>query len=944
MSKKKTPPPAHAAAEAPLSAQQILEFAFRSAEQGTLSIVDLFNVAGKLGEAGQKQMAIELYRRWLAATATPVAYAAQFNLGVLLSDTGDLTGAEGCYRAAVAQNPAFCEGLLNLGTLLERMGRPEEALEQWRKVLDVANPEVATEKAHHVQGLNNLGRLLEILKRYPDAEDMLTRSLAINPEQTNVMTHWVHLRQKQCKWPVYSSSASGIAEDKLLDSTSALAMLSASGDPAMQLAASRRFIEEKVVKDVARLSGPVSYGHSRLRIGYLSGDFCAHAVSILTAELYGLHDRNRVEVYGFDWSREDGSSLRQRVTAGFDHHIRLHSVSDEDAAKLIRQHEIDILVDLQGLTHGARPNILMYRPAPVQITWLGLPGPTAHPEIDYVIADPTVLPPELEPYFSEKPLHMPRCFQINDRQRQVGATPTRAALSLPEDAFVYCAFNNNFKINPEMFETWMRILKRVPDSVLWLVSDHETVRTNLWRQAELHGVARERLIFAERALPADYLARYRVADLFLDTRPFGGGTTTSDALWAGLPVLACMGRTFASRMSGSLLKAVGLPELITDNVADYEEKAVAIGQDRAKAAAYKTHLAEVRDSCALFDSEQFVRDLEDAYERVAIGGAPKRENAAERKPLARPASTSKLPRVSILIPTHNRPEYTELALKSALAQGWENLEVVISDNSDNEQTAERLAPLLKANPHVTYLRQHNTGPMDNFNNCLAHASGEFINYLMDDDLFHPAKIERMMAYMLARPDIGLVTSFRQLIDKDGNFMAPIPGTERLFPNETMITGQSLGDMLLTNGSNIIGEPTTALFRRAAIGEKFGLFLGKQYSVLSDVATWLAALTEYNCVYLPEALSYFRIHGGQDSARGNVIRINSNIEWLELLCDAHQHGKYIRSRAQVHDMLTNKLVTCMWFMSSMHEELKKGVANVDRLQAVIKQATDILYRA
>ena len=912
--------------------------AMSQAQKGTLQVIDLFQAGQNLVDAGHRPLGIKLYQAWLANTASPFAYAAQFNLAVMLSDAGDTAGAEAAYRMALAQNPKFNEGHLNLGTLLERLKRPDEALASWRNLLEYSNPELPADKPFCIQALNNLGRLLEIQKDFPAAEDMLTRSLRIDPKQKNVITHWVHLRQKQCKWPVYSTSASGISEEELMGATSALAMLSASGDPAQQLAASRRFVEEKVVQNVAPLSGPQGYGHDRLRIGYLSSDFCSHAVSILTAELYGLHDRSKVEVFGFDWSREDGSPLRARVLAGMDHHIRIHTISDEEAAHLIRLHEIDILVDLHGLTLGARPNILAYRPAPVQITWLGLPGPTGMTSIDYVIADPFVLPPELEPYFTEKPLHMPRTFQINDRQRIIGARPTRAANKLPEDAFVFCAFNNNFKINPEMFGTWMRILKRVPGSLLWLVADSPEVRTNLARQAELAGVAAERLVFADRVVPADYLARYQVADLFLDTAPFNGGTTASDALWAGLPVLTCAGRTFSSRMAGSLLQAVDMPQLITHNLEDYEERAVKLGLDRPQVETLKQQLQDNRMNCALFDSAQFVRDLEDRYQQIAIKGnaglkAP--EFAGARAPVSKPT----LPKVSILMPTHNRPDYAELALQSVLAQTWDNLEIVISDNSDNELTKERFAPYLARYPNIRYLRSPGMGMMDNFFNCYHNSSSEFINYLMDDDLFHPEKIARMMSCMLAQPNIGLVTSFRQLIDAEGRYMAPINGTERLFEIGTAVGGSSLGDMILSNGQNMIGEPTTVLFRRSAVAGQFGMFLGRQYVTLSDVATWLAVLANADCVYLPEPLSYFRIHGQQDQ-RNERVRIQANIEWMQLLCDAHQQGKFVRNRKLARDLLTAKLPTCIWYLSSVHEQVEPNY-DLDKIYALMQQAMSII---
>jgi predicted O-linked N-acetylglucosamine transferase (SPINDLY family) len=285
-------------------------------------------------------------------------------------------------------------------------------------------------------------------------------------------------------------------------------------------------------------------------------------------------------------------------------------MSDAQAAQSIRDHEIDILVDLHGLTAGTRPNILSYRPAPLQVTYLGFPGPTGLPNIDYVIADRYVLPEALQPYFTEKPLYMPNCFQMNDRQRAIGPKPTRASCKLPEDAFVYCAFNNNFKFTPEMFAVWMRILKRVPKSVLWIVADSPEVRVNLIREAQEQGVEAERIIYAERVPPADYIARYQVADLFLDTFPFNAGTTASDALWAGLPILTCSGRTFASRMAGSLLQSAKLTELVSTNFLEYENKAVASALDDLKHNKLKKLINKKRDSFEFFESDVMIKNIE----------------------------------------------------------------------------------------------------------------------------------------------------------------------------------------------------------------------------------------------------------------------------------------------------------------------------------------------
>ncbi|XLZ69015.1 tetratricopeptide repeat protein [Massilia sp. SR12] len=587
------------------------------AARGQLPVPELFTGAAELAARGNTPQAIALYRSWLDNTKSPLAYAVCFNLAVMLSDTGDTAGAEQHYRRAIALNKNFIEARLNLGTLQERLGRPDDALAIWQDILDsVSN--VAEQRALHLQTLNNLGRVLENQKRLPEAAARLTESLRLDPSQRNVITHWVHLRQKLCIWPVYDSSVLGISEQQLLDGTSALAMLSGSPEPEQQLAAARRFIEEKVNTKVERMDTAAGYAHRRMRVGYLSSDFCSHAVSILTAELYELHDRARVEVYAFSWSREDHSPLRARVVSAMDHYIRIDGMSDQQAAQCIREHEIDILVDLHGLTLGARPAILCHHPAPVQLTWLGFPGSTAIPGVDYVLSDRFLVPPELEPYFTEKPLHMPHTFQINDRQRAIGPTPTRADCNLADGAMVYCSFNNNYKFTPDVFGAWMEILKQVPDSVLWLVSDSETTRENLVREAEARGVPGTRLVFAGRVPPAQYLARYQVADLFLDTAPFNAGTTASDALWAGLPVLTCAGKTFSARMAGSLLHAMDLPELVTHTLDDYIASAVALGKDRARLAGIRQRTIDNRATSALFDTPRFVRDFENLLETVWV--------------------------------------------------------------------------------------------------------------------------------------------------------------------------------------------------------------------------------------------------------------------------------------------------------------------------------------
>lgn len=598
----------------------------QQAQQQKMDIMELLSV----GELLTPSQQIELYETWLKHNDSPVSYAAYFNLAVILDQQKESQKAEQAYRDAIKIHPDFMQGLFNLGANLERQDRIQEALTQWRNI--VASYEYLElsdeDKKIYILALNSLGRVLENERQYQEAEQFLTQSLLLSSEQPKVISHWVHLRQKQCEWPVYKPVL-GVTQKAMREGTSALAILSSTNDPQEQLENSLYFVSEKVDKNLPQMAKDQKpYQHEKLRIGYLSSDFRTHAVSLLTVEMYELHNRDKFEIYGFCLTPPDDSQLRARVIAGMDHFISVEHMSDEEAAKTIHSHEIDLLVDLQGLTSGVRPNILAYRPAPVQVTYLGFPGTTALPNIDYVIGDEFLIPPELATYFTETPLYMPHVFQVSDRKRPVGQKPTRAANNLPEDSFVFCSFNNNYKITEEMFSCWMRILKRVPNSVLWLLADNEWAHENMVNAAIAQGVEKERLIFASRVSPPDYLARYQIADLFLDCTPFNGGTTANDALFMGLPILTLSGKTFASRMAGSLLHSLNLDELITYNFEDYEEKAVSLANEKEHVANLRRNIEARRSTCHLFNMPQQVRDIESLYEKAIAQGIPNKQTKA----------------------------------------------------------------------------------------------------------------------------------------------------------------------------------------------------------------------------------------------------------------------------------------------------------------------------
>jgi len=593
-----------------LNAIDNFEDLVQQAWQGTMDFSALIDAATRLDAAGKRPLAAVLYRTWLSRNTSQFNHVIQFNLGATLSLEKDVVGSEAAYREAIRLAPGFVQPRVNLGTLLEGQGKIEEALTEWRWVTEHVSPQDPNNKPLVVMALNQMGRVLEINKRLDEASVVLTKSLAIEPEQVDVLHHWVSLRQKQCVWPTYIPLPK-VSRKFMQDATSALSMLSISDDPQSQLAAARRYVKNKLNSDVPKLSNPNGYAHRKIRIGYASGDFCLHPVSLLTVELFELHDREKFEVYGYCWSPEDGSPMRQRVINAMDHFTKIHTMTDVEAAQLIRRDEIDILVDLQGQTAGARANMLAYRPAPVQITYLGLPATTGLPSIDYVIADKFLIPENEALNYSERPIYMPDVYQVSDRKRKVGPKPSRADCNLPSEGFVFCTFNNNYKYTPDVFDAWMNILRRVPGSVLLLLADNQWSEANLIKEAKSRKIDPKRLVFGPRLSPENYLARYQVADLFLDSFPFNAGTTANDALWMGLPILTLTGRSFASRMAGALLTAAKMESLITYNLKDYEEKAVALANDPQEMARLRAHLQTVRSEGVLFDTSRFVRHLEE---------------------------------------------------------------------------------------------------------------------------------------------------------------------------------------------------------------------------------------------------------------------------------------------------------------------------------------------
>jgi predicted O-linked N-acetylglucosamine transferase (SPINDLY family) len=398
-----------------------------------------------------------------------------------------------------------------------------------------------------------------------------------------------------------------------LEGATPFSLLGVIDDPEALLRSNRAFAQSIPAAGSPLWKGQ-KYRHAKIRIAYLSADFHTHATAYLIAELIELHDRDAFEVIGVSFGPEDHSELRARLRGAFDEFVDVSERSDLEIAQYLLAHEVDIAIDLKGYTRHSRPGMLALRPAPIQVNYLGYPSTMGASFIDYLVADPVVVPPEHRSSYSEKIAFLPNCYQVNDRKRPIDVrTPSRREERLPEDAFVFCSFSGTWKITPEFFSLWMRLLQAVPGSVLWLIEQNRWAVDNLRREAAARGIATERLVFAPFAANPRHLARHRLADLFLDTLPCNAHTTASDALWAGLPVLTCMGRSFAGRVGASLIHAVGLPMLVAESMEDYEQTALELARNPARLASLRAALLRNGPTSALFDTTRFCRDLETAY-------------------------------------------------------------------------------------------------------------------------------------------------------------------------------------------------------------------------------------------------------------------------------------------------------------------------------------------
>jgi predicted O-linked N-acetylglucosamine transferase (SPINDLY family) len=573
-----------------------------------LTLTDLFTVAESFNAAGHKAEAAELYKTWIAYNdANPLLHLAYFNYSVTLRQQGDIS-------SSMKQNERFGHAHINLGRALEDSGLISQAVQQWRNYLEVTSDVTLERVSHRLMILQHIGRVLENASHLAEAETALWQAIELRPDKPEAGQHWTSLRQRQCKWPVLVTS-DYVSFRQLLDTMSPLTLGCYADDPLFQLAKANRYNKHLVgrpdltafPRQAPRLKSGTG---QRLRVGYVSSDLRDHAVGFALSEVLELHDKSSVEIFAYYCGeRRQNDATQERMKNAVDCWRDIAGVGDVEAAAQITADQIDILVDVNGYTKHARTKIFSYRPAPVIVNFCGYPGSMGSPSHQYIIADEHIIPPENEIYYSEKVLRI-ACNQPIDRKRTIAERPTREQAGLPEDVFVYACFNGMQKITAACFSHWMAILTATPGSVLWLLGGDEEANQRLQQAATQSGVAPERLIFASKATNPNHLARIALADLFLDTFPYGAHSTAADAITMGLPILTIPGKSFASRFCASIVAAAGIPEMICAGPDEYISRAIAFAHDRASLAKIKDSLQSQRETSVLRDIPALARRLE----------------------------------------------------------------------------------------------------------------------------------------------------------------------------------------------------------------------------------------------------------------------------------------------------------------------------------------------
>jgi len=579
--------------------------------------------------------------------------------------------AKASFERALVLRPGYAAARRGIGDILLDAGRPEQALTAHQQALQLGAdlPDVHNSVGNSLRALgrcaeavaaydeslrldplngtihaNRAFALMQLEGRHEEALDGFKRALELDPDIPFAAGSLLYAQISRADWSI---RVPAVSREQILRSVSSgkpaclsFAFLSISDCAATQLKCAQVFARRTCSVELPRRHSAGHrqhrpHGH-RLRIAYVSADLREHAISYLIVGALERHDRARFETYGISLRPPEPTAAGERIRAAVDRFIDVSNMTDRAAAELMRDLDIDIAVDLNGYTQGSRPRIYAYGAAPIQVSYLGYPGSMGVPFMDYLLADDFVIPPDRCRHYCEAVVHLPECFQANDDKRVISERIfSRAELGIAQDAFVFCCLNNTHKINPPMFDVWMRLLAQLPDSLLWLLCHESEVRDNLCREAASRGIDPRRLLFAERLPYAEHLARLKLADLFLDTLPFNAGTTASDALWAGVPVLTLSGEAFAARMAGSLLRAAGIPELICSSIEEYADKALALARSADTLRRLRARLAQSRGTSPLFDTARFTAHLEDAYEQMWLRlqrGEPPRGFAVPARP------------------------------------------------------------------------------------------------------------------------------------------------------------------------------------------------------------------------------------------------------------------------------------------------------------------------
>jgi predicted O-linked N-acetylglucosamine transferase (SPINDLY family) len=536
---------------------------------------------------------------------------AHYNQGNIFKKIKRLNEALASYDMAISIKPNYVEAVNDRGSVLKELQQLGEALKSYDMAIAM--------QPDYVDAHYNRGNLLIELKRLEEALESYNKALALQPDYDFLLGLQLNTRASLCDWRELPEQLASLelaleAERKVIIPFSALGL---TDNPKLQYLASKIYGSAKFPASAMLGEIKKRTPDGIIRIGYYSADFHNHATTYLMAELFDIHDPRKFEVCGFSFGHRPKDEMGERVSLAFNKFFDVSSLSDREVTLLSRQLGIDIAVDLKGYTKDNRVGIFAARCAPIQVSYLGYPGTLGVGYIDYVIADKTVLPESSQDHFTEKAVYLPHSYQVNDSKRKISDRVfTKTELGLPQKGFIFCCFNNNYKILPETFDGWMRILKAVEGSVLWLLEDNITAATNLREAARARGVDINRLVFVERIKLDEHLARHRLADLFIDTFPCNAHTTASDALWVGLPVLTCMGRSFASRVAGSLLNALELPELITYTQEEYETRAIALATNPYMLEEVRTKLERNRLNTPLFNTRLFAKHIEAAYKAM----------------------------------------------------------------------------------------------------------------------------------------------------------------------------------------------------------------------------------------------------------------------------------------------------------------------------------------